>query len=98
MRRRVRGLVAVAAGLAVAGVAALAGTWLGLSGGQVRLSALAGGVIIGIGIFLADVFKEFWERRHAARDRLEQVSGSAIGPVTLSQPGPAALLRPDRQV
>jgi len=98
MRRRVRGLIAVAAGLAVAGVAALAGTWLGLPDGKVRLSALAGGVVIGFGIFLPDVVKEFWERRYAARDRLDQVSGPAIGPVTLSQPSPAALLRPDREV
>jgi hypothetical protein len=98
MRRRVRGVVAVAAGLAVAGLAALAGTWLGLPDGQVRLSARAGGVVIGIGIFLADQVKDFWEHRHSARERLDQVSGPAISPATLSQPGPASLLRPDRQI
>ena len=89
MTKRVRGLGAAAAGVAVAGGLALAGTWL---------EGLAGGAVIGIAIFLAPEVKGSWERRHAARERLEQVSAPATGPAPLSQPGPAALLRPDRQV
>jgi hypothetical protein len=93
MTRLVRGLIAVVGGVAAAGVFAVAGTWLG---------GLAGGLMIGIGIYVApevsDHLRRRRERAEADRERVERVSASAAVPVPLSGSGPAALLRPDRQV
>ena len=60
------------------------------------------GPLIGIGAYVAPAISDYLSRRRAraaaVRERLERVSASAVIPVPLSEPGPAALLRPDRQV
>jgi hypothetical protein len=93
VKKLARGLVALAGGIAVAGVLAVAGT---------RLGGLVGGLLIGVGIYLAPEVSGYLTRRResaeSAQARLERVSVSAVVPVELNQAGPAALLRPDRQV
>jgi hypothetical protein len=93
VKKLVRGLVALVSGTVVAGVFAMAGVW---SGG------LAGAVVVGTGIYIAPELSSLLTRRReraeAARDCLDRVSVNAAVPARLSEVGPAALLRPDRQV
>ena len=93
MRKLVRGLAAFAGGAAVAGGFAAAGAWRG---------GLVGAAVIGVGIYVAPEFSGLLARRRAqaaaAQSRLDRVSAGAASPVRLSDAGPAALLRPDRQV
>jgi Tetratricopeptide repeat len=93
MTKLARGLLAVVIGVIAAGVFAVAGTWRG---------GLAGGALIGMGVYVAPAISDYLSRRRAraeaTRERLERVSASATIPVPLSEPGPAALLRADRQV
>ncbi len=71
----------------------MAGVWPG---------GLAGAVVVGTGIYIAPELSSLLTRRReraeAARDCLDRVSVSAAVPARLSEVGPAALLRPDRQV
>lgn len=62
----------------------------------------AGAALVGVGIYIAPEMSGYltrrWERAGAAQRSLDRVSASPAVPVRLSEVGPAALLRPDRQV
>lgn len=93
VKKPIRALIALGGGIAVAGGFAVAGFWPG---------GLAGAVLVGVGIYIAPELSGFltrrWEHAAAVRDSLDLVSASVAVPVHLSGAGPAALLRPDRQV
>lgn len=93
MRKLRRGLIAVAAGTAIAAGLAVLGEWGG---------GLAGAAIAGAGIYLAPEIPERLARRRdaarSARERLDRVSADPSAQARLGRVGPAALLRPDRRV
>jgi len=93
VKKLTRGLIAVAAGIAIAAGLAVWGAWLG---------GLVGAAITGAGIYLAPEIPGRLARRRgatrSARERLDRVSADPAARVSPRGAGPAALLRADRRV
>ena len=72
MTKLARGLLAVVLGVIAAGLFAVAGTWRG---------GLAGGALIGIGVYVAPAISDYLSRRRS----VPRQSGSALSAFLLAR-------------